>query len=358
MTTTISATPASLGYRMPAEWEPHEATWISWPHREKTWPGAFEKVPGVFVQIVRAIAESELVRINVGDPHMAKRVKFLLEAGRVDMNQVRFHYNPTNDTWCRDHGPIYVVRNVEGRRERAIVDWDYNAWGGKYPPYDSDNSIPRRIADEFIERRFSPGIVLEGGSIDVNGEGTLLTTEACLLNQNRNPHLTREEIEQTLRDFLAVRKILWLGDGIVGDDTDGHVDDITRFVSADTIVTVIEENPADPNFHPLRENYRRLLEMTDHRDRPLNIVKLPMPSPSYANGIQLPASYANFLICNTKVVVPIYGCSNDEIALGILQEYFPGRKVVGINCTPLVWGLGSIHCITQQQPSGVSAPIE
>ncbi len=356
MTTSSNVTPTSLGYRMPAEWEPHEAIWLSWPHREATWPGAFDKIPGAFVQIARRIAESELVRINVGDPHMAKRVKFLLEAGQVNMDQVRFHYNPTNDAWCRDHGPIYVVRDVDGRRERAITDWDYNAWGCKYPAYDKDNAIPHRIADEFTERRFTPGIILEGGSIDVNGQGTVLTTEACLLNKNRNPHLTREQIEQHLIDYLAVKKVLWLGDGIVGDDTDGHIDDLTRFVSADTVVTIVEENPHDVNYRALKENRERLEGMTNESGKKLRVIDLPMPNPVSAGDMRLPASYANFLICNTRVLVPTYRCPQDQQAIGILQEFFPGREVVGIDCTLLVWGLGAIHCITQQQPAGISAP--
>ncbi len=352
--TPPNLTPASQGYRMPAEWEPHEAIWLSWPHREATWPGAFDKVPGVFVQIARRIAESELVRINVGDPQMAKRVNFLLQAGDVNMERVRLHYNPTNDAWCRDHGPIYVVRDVDGRRARAIPDWEYNAWGGKYPQHDKDNAIPRRIADEFTERRFAPGIVLEGGSIDVNGQGTVLTTEACLLNKNRNPHLTREQIEQYLADYLAVKKVLWLGDGIVGDDTDGHIDDLTRFVSHDTVVTIVEKDPADVNYRALQENRERLQGMTIESGEKLQVVELPMPNPVSAGDFRLPASYANFLICNTKVLVPTYRCPQDAEAIGILQELFPGRDVVGIDCTMLVWGLGAIHCISQQQPSAVS----
>lgn len=349
-------------YHMPAEWEPHEATWLSWPHRRDTWPGAFEEVLPVFVQIARHLTESELVRINVGNPVMAKGVKYLLEAAQVNMAAVRFHYNPTNDAWVRDHGPIYVVKDgpragepeaLSGHppfRERAVLDWDYNAWGEEYDDYHLDNLIPSRIADEFQEQRFAPGMILEGGSIDVNGLGTLLTTESVLLNPNRNPHLTREQIEAKLRYYLGVSNILWLGDGIEGDDTDGHVDDLTRFVNADTVVTIVEQNPNDVNYRALRENRERLSSMRDQAGNLLKVVDLPMPDPLCAEGMRLPASYANFLIANTVVLVPTYRSKNDAAAIEILQSFFPSRRVVGIDCTALVWGLGSIHCVTQQQP--------
>ena len=344
-------TPSDLGYRMPAEWEPHEATWLSWPQRRDTWPGAFEDVPPVFVQIAKHLAESELVRINVSNPVMAKGVKYQLEAAGANLDAVRFHYNPTNDAWVRDHGPIYVVREVGDVRERAVLDWDYNAWGVKYEDYHRDNLIPSRIADEFQETRFKPGMILEGGSIDVNGCGTVLTTEACLLNPNRNPTLSREQIEQRLSQYLNVSKFIWLGDGIEGDDTDGHIDDMTRFVSADTIVTIIETNPNDVNYRALRENRERLVGVTDQAGRPIQIIELPMPNPLVVEGIRLPASYANFLIANTVVLVPTYRSPRqDAAAIEILQSLFPTRRVVGLDCTALVWGLGSIHCVTQQQP--------
>lgn len=339
-----------MSYRMPAEWEPHEGTWLSWPHRRETWPDAFDEVPDVFVQIAKHLADSELVRINVANPVMAKGVKYLLEAAQVNMDSVRFHYNPTNDAWVRDHGPIYVVKDTGGVRERAILDWDYNAWGEEYEDYQRDNLIPSRIADEFQETRFSPGMILEGGSIDVNGAGTLLTTESVLLNPNRNPHLTREQIEDRLKQYLGVTNILWLGDGIEGDDTDGHVDDLTRFVTADTVVTIVEPNPNDVNYRALRDNRERLDSMRDQSDNRMNIVDLPMPEPVVKNGMRLPASYANFLIANTVVLVPTYRSKHDAEAIDILQSFFPTRRVTGIDCTALVWGLGSIHCVTQQQP--------
>jgi len=334
------------GYRMPAEWEPHEATWLSWPHKAESWPGAFEPVPGIFVEIARLLAQSELVRINVANEDRAAEVRALLLRGGVDLAAVRFHLIPTDDSWVRDHGPIYVVRGGE----RAIINWGYNAWGDKYPPYNLDDQVPARIAAESGEQVFTPGIVMEGGSLDVNGRGTLLTTEACLLNPNRNPQLSRGEIEGYLRDYLGVSRVLWLGDGIVGDDTDGHVDDLTRFVTADTVVTALEEDPADENYRPLRENHERLRTMTDQDGRGLRVVTLPMPGPVYFDGQRLPASYANFYIANRAVLVPTYRHANDARALHILQDLFPDRSVVGIDCTHLVWGLGAIHCVTQQQP--------
>jgi agmatine deiminase len=336
---------------MPAEWEPHEATWLSWPHKEASWPGRFEPVPGVFVDLTKLLSESELVRINVADEEFAERVRGLLQTGGVNLDAVRFHLNPTDDAWCRDHGPIYVVREVDGRRERAINDWGYNAWGGKYLPCDNDDVVPTRIAEEMGEVLFKPGIVMEGGSIDVNGHGTLITTEACLLNPNRNPHLNQAQIEQYLKDYLGVTNILWLGDGIVGDDTDGHVDDLTRFVSADTVVTVIEDDPQDENYVLLKENHERLLTMKDQDGQPLRVVTLPMPGERYVDDQRVPMSYANFYIANNSVLVPTYRHTNDAKACEILQQLFPDRRVVGLDCTDLIWGLGSIHCVTQQQPA-------
>src|SRR5262245_58117814 len=346
----LKQTPRELGYRMPAEWEPHEATWLSWPHKEESWPGAFEPVPGIFVEITKHLTESEPVRINVADEDFAERVRKLLRQGGAALDRVRFHFNPTNDAWCRDHGPIYIVRNANGKPERAINDWDYNAWGNKYPPYDLDDVVPTRIAAEMGEMLFTPGIVMEGGSIDVNGRGTLITTEACLLNPNRNPQLKQVEIEQYLMDYLGVTNVLWLGDGIVGDDTDGHVDDLTRFVSTDTVVTVIEDDPQDENYRPLKENYERLLVMKDQDGNPLKVIALPMPGAIYFDEQRLPASYANFYIANNTVLVPTYRHENDAKACEVLQRCFPDRRVAGIDCTQLIWGLGSIHCVTQQQP--------
>ena len=346
-----SPTPASLGYRMPAEWAPHRGTWLSWPHKEASWPGKFGPVPAIFAALVRTLADREEVHINVAGPAMEAAVRSLLTDAGADTGNVFFHANPTNDAWCRDHGPIFIERAGAGRREQAIVDWGYNAWGGKYPPYDLDDVVPSRIGEELGLPVFHPGIVMEGGSIDVNGRGTLLTTEACLLNPNRNPQLDRAGIERHLGDYLGVSKILWLGDGIVGDDTDGHVDDLTRFVDERTVVTAVEDDPSDENYEPLQANLERLRSMSDQDGQPLRVVPLPMPRALHHDGQRLPASYANFYIANGVVVVPTYDPPRDEAALAVLAGAFPGREIVGIDCTDLVWGLGAFHCVTQQWPA-------
>jgi agmatine deiminase len=335
---------------MPPEWAPHRGTWLSWPHKEASWPGKFDPVPAIFAEIVRHLAPREEVHINVAGPEQEAAVRVLLHRPDLPQGRVFFHYNPTNDAWCRDHGPIFVRRETAAGEETAIVDWGYNAWGGKYPPFDLDDVIPTRIGRELGLPVFHPGIVMEGGSLDVNGAGTLLTTEACLLNPNRNPQLTRQDIERFLKDYLGVHHILWLGDGILGDDTDGHVDDLSRFTDARTIVTVIEEDEDDPNYPPLAENLRRLRGMKDQDGRPFRIVTLPMPEPIYQDDQRLPASYANFYIANDIVLLPTYRSARDETARATLQELFPSRAVIGIDCTDLVWGLGAIHCVTQQWP--------
>jgi agmatine deiminase len=350
---------------MPAEWAPHRGTWLSWPHRESSWPGRFEPVPQVFVEIVRQLAPREEVHINVTGAEMAREVQARLAgvgitaepwagraAGRSGRAAVWLHHNPTDDAWCRDHGPIFVQRETaSGRREQAVIDWGYNAWGGKYPPFDQDDVIPTRIARDLGLPVFHPGIVMEGGSIDVNGQGTLLTTESCLLNPNRNPTLSRSEIEQYLKAYLGVRHILWLGEGIEGDDTDGHVDDLTRFVDETTVVTVMEEDPRDPNYAALRDNLERLRTMTNQAGQPLRVVTLPMPPAMHQDGQRLPASYANFYIANGIVLLPGYHPPTDEVARETLQRCFPTRRVVPIASRDLVWGLGSFHCVTQQWPA-------
>ena len=343
--------PAELGYRMPAEWAPHRGTWLSWPHREDSWPGKFGPVPGVFAEIVRHLVQHEEVHINVRDQAFESGVRAVLRAARVPAGNVFFHHNPTNDAWCRDHGPCFIQRQGIGGVEEAIVDWGYNAWGGKYPPFEDDDVIPSRVAAEFGLPVFHPGIVMEGGSLDVNGRGTLLTTESCLLNPNRNPALSRETIERVLRDFLGVTRVLWLGDGIEGDDTDGHVDDLTRFVNETTVVTVVESDPRDPNYKPLLENLQRLQAMTDQDGRPLDVLTLPMPPAMYQDGQRLPASYANFYIANGGVLLPAYHPPTDELARDTLQRCFPTRRVVPVSSIDLVWGLGSFHCVTQQWPA-------
>jgi len=350
-------------YRMPAEWEPHRATYLVWPHNFDTWPGKFEPIPQIFAQMAAAIAHFEPVRILISHAGLATGVRAIIErapapdGGTVRIDRVEFAVVPTNDSWIRDHGPIFVNRLGAADADapaQIALDWRFNSWGEKYGGYDLDDAVPRRLGEQFAFEVIEPGIVLEGGSIDVNGAGTLLTTEACLLNPNRNPTLIRGEIEDYLRAYLGVTKILWLGDGIAGDDTDGHVDDLARFVTADTIVTVIEDDSADANYAVLRDNRERLRAMRDQKGRPFTIAELPTPPALYYDGTRLPASYANFLIVNQGVIVPTFGCAADAVAIETLARLFPGRRIVGIPSADLVWGLGAVHCLTQQHPAPYS----
>jgi agmatine deiminase len=343
--------PARLGFRMPAEWEPHAATWLAWPHNLDTWPGKFTPIPEIYIELVKHLHPHEHVNICVNDAHSAAQLRQLLEQAGVDLRAVTMYEIPTNDTWMRDYGPIFLTRLQDGAIELALMDWLFNSWGGKYGPYDLDDFVPQKIAAALNLPVFEPGIVLEGGSIDVNGCGTLLTTETCLLNPNRNPSLTRTEIEEYLRAYLGVQKILWLGGGIAGDDTDGHIDDVARFVNPTTVVCARTDDPTDINYAPLRDNFTRLQGMSDQEGRPLQVIPLPMPDPIEYEGQRLPASYANFYIANGAVLVPTYNCPQDQQALTILQKLFPTRRVIGITCTDLIGGLGAIHCITQQQPA-------
>lgn len=345
-------TPAQLGYRMPAEWETHVGTWFSWPRPEGiSFPDKYDTVPPVYAELIKHLVKVEDVNINVWHAEMEAWVRGLLKDNGTPLERVKFHHFPTYEPWCRDHGPIFLVRDQGGKHERAIVDWAYNAWGGKYPPFDLDDAVPQHVAKLRGLPLFSPNIVMEGGALDVNGKGTLLTTEACLLNPNRNPDLSKEQIEQYLKDYLGVTNILWLGDGIVGDDTDGHVDDLTRFVNPTTVVTIVEEDPQDENYHLLQENLKRLQTMNDQDGRPLRVVELPMPGLVEFDGQRLPASYANFYIANGIVLVPTYRHKNDQKALDILQREMPKHKVIGVDSTELIWGLGSFHCISQQEPA-------
>jgi agmatine deiminase len=344
----LNITPYPSGYHFPAEWHPHVATWLSWPHKEESWPGKIDLIYPKYCEFVKILTEGELVRINVANEQMAAFAKQQLLLAGVDLNRVQFFELPTNDAWCRDHGPAFLI-NPE-TKQKAIIDWGYNAWGNKYPPFDLDDVIPTKIAQHFDLPVYHPGIVMEGGSVDFNGKGTLLTTTACLLNKNRNPHLNQQQIEEYLRNYYGVEQVLWLGDGIVGDDTDGHIDDITRFVNEDTVVTVIEENKQDENYLILRENLQTLKTMRLLNGKQLNIIELPMPDPVIYDGQRLPASYANFYIANSAVIVPTYRSDNDDRALSILQNCFPDREVVGIDSTHIIWGLGSFHCLSQQEP--------
>jgi agmatine deiminase len=343
----MTKTPAALGYRMPAEWEPHAATWLSWPRREGiSFPDSFDRVLPALRAMVEALIESEQVCINICNGVHEAEARAVLDG--LSMERVTFYRIPTNEPWCRDHGPIFLTRNADPRA--AIVDWDYNAWGGKYPPCDLDEVVPTRAGQFLHLPVFYPRMILEGGSIEVNGAGALLTTESCLLNPNRNPSLGRAEIEQRLRDYFGVQDILWLGEGIEGDDTDGHIDDLARFVSENTVVTVVEENREDKNYEPLQENLARLRQMKVEQGE-IEIVTLPMPKKIVREKQRLPASYANFYIANSCLLLPTFADPNDETALSILQKRFPDRHVIGIDCRELIWGLGTFHCLTQQQPA-------
>jgi agmatine deiminase len=353
----MTSSPAGLGWRMPAEWEPHQATWLAWPHNRRDWPGKFAPVPWVYAEIVRHLHTGEFVHILVNDAKAAAGVGRLLARVGVDPTRVRFFIVPTDRVWTRDYAPIFLI-NAAG--EVGFLDWQFNAWA-KYDNWQNDDAVPARLGETLGLPSWQPErggrrVVLEGGSIDVNGQGLLLTTEECLLSpvQARNPGLTREDLEAVFADYLGVRKTLWLGDGIAGDDTHGHIDDLARFVEANRVVTVVEDNPADPNHAPLQENLRRLRAMTDADGRPLEIVTLPMPAPLFFQKQRLPASYANFYIANEKVLVPTFNDPSDRVALGVLAEQFPGRQVVGIHATDLVWGFGTLHCLTQQQPRGAT----
>jgi len=345
----LSTIDSLKGFSFPSEWAPHTATWLSWPHKEESWPGKIGLIYPKYCEFIKALTEGELVRINVVDAKMKAFAIGQLQSAGADLSKIEFFEFPTNDAWCRDHGPAFLINPAT--KQKAIVDWGYNAWGDKYPPYELDDVIPTKIAQHFNLPVYHPGIVMEGGSVDFNGKGTVLTTTACLLNKNRNPHLTQQQIEEYLQNYYGVEQVLWLGDGIIGDDTDGHIDDITRFVNEDTVVTVVEENKADENYSILQENLETLKTMRLLNGKQLNIIELPMPEPAYYDGQRLPASYANFYIANAAVIVPTYRSKNDGRALDILQQCFPDRKVIGIDSTDIIWGLGSFHCLSQQEPA-------
>jgi agmatine deiminase len=354
-------TPASLGYHMPPEWRRHDGTWLTWPKDPVTWPDRVPQVQEIFLRMIELLAPHETVNLLVDDEATAEMVRHrlngsqsdLIEAkGRRDRRGFRLHVVPTVDSWIRDYGPNFIIREADGAV--AFNDWCFNAWGNKYETLKADTRVPSLLAPSLGLPRFEPGIVMEGGSIEVNGQGVVMTTEQCLLNPNRNPHLARTEIERALCDYLGVSHVLWLGEGVAGDDTDGHIDDIARFVAPDTIVCAVEDDPADGNYAVLQDNLRRLELARDPEGQPYRVVSLPMPGPVMAETDRLPASYANFYIANNVVLLPVFGHENDQRAIDILRPLFPQRRVVAINCEPLVWGMGAIHCVTQQQPAGAA----
>jgi agmatine deiminase len=355
-------TPRDLGYRMPAEWEPHEATWLAWPHNPDDWPGKFQAIPWLYAEIARLLAAHEFVHILVEDAKAELRVFGILERAGANLDRVSFHLWPTNRSWMRDSGPIFI-RNNEGKV--AVTNWRFNAWA-KYDDWPLDDQVPRRISELLNLTEWKPTIelvdglkqrlVLEGGSIDGNGAGILLTTEECLLSevQERNPGVSRAQLERAFHDYLGIDQVLWLNRGIAGDDTHGHIDDIARFVAPTTIVAAVEPNKNDLNHAPLADNLARLKAARTLDGKRFEIVELPMPRPVIFRGQRLPASYANIYIANELVLVPTFHDPNDRVALNTLAEVFPSREVIGIHSVDLVWGLGTLHCMTQQQPSALS----
>ena len=338
--------PTDEKFYFPAEWAKHDSTWLSYPHNENSWPGKIEAIFPYYNEFIRVLSLDETVNINVKDQGMKDRVTLQLKAAGTDMDKIKFHMFLTDDAWIRDHGPAFVING----NEKAIVNWKYNAWGNKYPS-DNDNMIPQLIARELNLKRFDADIVMEGGSVDFNGRGDVLTTESCLLNPNRNPHLNVKEIEQRLHDYYGVDNVIWLKQGIEGDDTDGHIDDLTRFVNEDTVVTMVCENKSDDDYKALHDNLTALKTARLANGKQLNVIEILMPEDVIYEDQKLPASYANFYIANNKVVVPLYQCDNDRKAIYILEEVFKDRQIIGIDSTDIVWGLGSFHCLSQQEPS-------
>lgn len=343
-------TPAEAGYYFPAEFALHTATWLSWPHNPDTWPGKIETVFKPYSQFIKTVVAGEYVHINVADAIMESSARDILQEHEVPLERIKFFHHPTNDAWCRDHGPAFLI-NPDSRQPKVIVDWGHNAWGGKYPPYELDDIIPSLIGKAYNIPVYHPGIIMEGGSVEFNGDGALLTSTSCLLNPNRNPHLNKIQIENFLINYYGVEQILWVDEGIVGDDTDGHIDDTVRFFNTDSVLTVIEHNKHDENYTPLKHNLKQLQQMRLLNNRQLNIVELPMPDAIHYNNQRLPASYANFYISNLHVIVPTFRSKRDDEALEIIQDCFPERTIVGIDSTDLIWGLGSFHCLSQQEPA-------
>ncbi len=345
-----SPTPKSLGYYFPAEFAKHDAMWLSWPHKEESWPGKIASIYPSYCEFIKVVSLTERVCINVLNDKMRQSAVKMLELAGVNLSRVQFFLHPTNDAWCRDHGPSFLIRNNK-EQPKAIIDWNINAWGGKYPPYDLDDEIPTHIGKALNLPIFYPNIIMEGGSVDFNGAGTVLTSKCCLLNPNRNPDLSQDQIERYLCNYYGVEQVLWVSEGIVGDDTDGHIDDTVRFVNEDTVLTVVESNVLSENYELLQQNLKELKAMRLANGKQLNIVELPMPADVIYEEQMLPASYANFYISNGHIIVPTYRCAQDDKAMQIIQSCFPTREVVGIDSTDIIWGLGSFHCLSQQEPS-------
>jgi agmatine deiminase len=349
MKTIPGLTPKESGYRFPAEWERHKATWLSYPHSDSySWPGTLERIFPYYNAFIKELSKGEQVCINVRDENLKGKVILDLTATGIDPSRITLLIHPTNDAWCRDHGPAFLV-NPTANDPKVIVSWKYNAWGEKYD-HDLDEQIPRLIGDYLKIPVFYPGIVMEGGAVEFNGKGTLLTTTQCLLHENRNPGLLQHEIEETLRNFYGVEQVLWLDEGIEGDDTNGHIDDITRFFKEDGVITMVEPNRSDPNHSNLQENLKKLKSFRLLSGKQLDIAEVPMPVPVIYEGQRLPASYANFYISNDAVIIPNFRCKQDDMAMRILEDCFPDRRIIGIDSVEIIWGLGSFHCLSQQEP--------
>ena len=347
----MTKTPKSLGYTFPPEWHRHAATWMSWPRPEGiSFPDRYDHVQPDLARIVANIARFETVRINVPDADWAERVKQVLrDHGHADaVERVECFHIPTNEPWCRDHGPAFLKRD----NDLAVVDFGFNAWGGKYPPWDDDDAVPTNVAKHLGLPVFDAGhLIMEGGAVDFDGRGSILTTTDCLLNPNRNPSLSKEQIEQALCDYYGQDRVLWLVGGIAGDDTDGHVDDLARFIDPRTIVVGVETDPGDENHDVTQSALEQCRALVDPDGQPYDVIELPMPAPVEIEGDRVPATYVNFAFVNDALLVPTYGSENDRKALALLQQRLPTRQVVGVDCREVIWGLGAIHCLTQQQPA-------
>jgi agmatine deiminase len=339
-------TPKELGFRFPAEWEKHESTWLTYPKQNDSWPNNFKEVINEYNLFIKAVSEGEMVHLNVDDNISKLRISEELDKTGCNLDKIIFHLFPSDDCWCRDHGAIFLVNN---NGEKAIVDWEFNAWGGKYP-FKNDNQIALNIASYLGYRTFRPGIVMEGGSAELNGAGTLITSTSCLLNNNRNTGLLKHEIEKYLFDFFCVDQVLWIEDGIAGDDTDGHIDDIARFANKNTILMAVETDKKKKDYAPLKKNVEIVKKFRLLNGKQPDIIELPMPKNQYLEGIQLPASYANFYICNAGVILPIFNCKQDQVAIDILSQAFSSKKIVPLNSERIIHGLGSWHCLSQQEP--------
>jgi agmatine deiminase len=347
---SVSPTPKQLGFSFPAEWHAHRATWLTFPHNDASWQGdRLGKMLPQYLAFIKAISQEEQVGIIANDESLKEFVSGELVKAGIDLERIEFVVKPTNDAWCRDHGPAFLVNEVS--KQKMIVDWDHNAWGGKYPPYDDDNRTPQAIASYLDLPYFSPGIIMEGGSVEFNGAGSILTSKSCLLNTNRNPHLNQQQIEQYLFDFYGAEQVLWVEDGIVGDDTDGHIDDTTRFIDENTIVACVESDVRDENYAVLQTNLKMLKSMRLLSGKQPDIIELPMPKAVVIDGFRTPGSYANFLMCNAGVIVPVFNNPNDGIAIDILEKAMPQRKIIPLSATEIIWGQGSFHCLSQQEPA-------